>query len=118
MVAQEALLAAQENLSLTIEDKQTLLAAYMPLLEHGGIFVPTREHYELGQSVELLLSLPGESERASLTGEVAWVSPDGVAGQSIPGIGLHFRAEDQAIRDRIESLLAGRLHEGAPTYTL
>lgn len=108
----------QAPLSLTIEDEPALLAAYMPLLERGGLFIPTREHYELGQSVDVLLTLPGESEQLPLTGQVAWVSPDGVAGRSTPGIGIHFRPEEQAIRDRIESLLAGRLNAGAPTYTL
>ena len=111
-------MSAQKALSLNIQDVQTLLSAYMPMLERGGIFVPTRERYELGQEVYLLLTLPGESDRAPVTGQVVWVSPEGVSGRRMPGIGIHFSAGHQAVRDRIETLLAGRLDKGAPTYTL
>ncbi|MEQ6918280.1 PilZ domain-containing protein [Halomonas aquatica] len=111
-------MAAQKALSLTIKDVQTLLSAYMPVLERGGIFVPTRERYELGQEVFLLLMLPGDEERMPVTGQVIWVSPEGVAGRRVPGIGIHFGVDDQAVRDRIETLLAGQLDKGAPTYTL
>ncbi|PMR75109.1 PilZ domain-containing protein [Billgrantia endophytica] len=111
-------MAPQKALSLTIQDEQTLLSAYMPLLERGGIFVPTRERYELGQEVHLLLALPGDSDRVPVTGQVVWVSPDGVVGRRVAGIGIHFSSEDQSVRDRIETLLAGQLDPGAPTYTL
>ncbi|MFG6159723.1 PilZ domain protein [Halomonas sp. THAF5a] len=111
-------MAAQKALSLTIQDVPTLLSAYMPVLERGGIFVPTRERYALGQEVFLLLMLPGDEERVPVTGQVVWVSPEGVAGRRVPGIGIHFSPDDQAVRDRIETLLAGQLDKGAPTYTL
>ncbi|WP_043526699.1 PilZ domain-containing protein [Litchfieldella xinjiangensis] len=111
-------MVGQKALSLTIQDIPTLLSAYMPSLERGGIFVPTKERYPLGQEVFLLLTLPGESERMPVTGHVVWVSPPGVSGRRRPGIGIHFRAEDQIVRDRIETLLAGQLDKGAPTYTL
>ncbi|MDX1465457.1 MAG: PilZ domain-containing protein [Halomonas sp.] len=111
-------MAAQKALSLTIQDVPTLLSAYMPVLERGGIFVPTRERYVLGQEVFLLLMLPGDEERVPVTGQVVWVSPEGVAGRRVPGIGIHFSPDDQAVRDRIETLLAGQLDKGAPTYTL
>lgn len=111
-------MVGQKALSLTIKDTATLLSAYMPSLERGGIFVPTKERYPLGQEVFLLLTLPGENERLPVTGHVVWVSPPGVSGRRVPGIGIHFRAEDQAVRDRIETHLAGRLDQGASTYTL
>ncbi len=62
--------------------------------------------------------LPGDEERVPVTGQVVWVSPEGVAGRRVPGIGIHFSPDDQAVRDRIETLLAGQLDKGAPTYTL
>lgn len=111
-------MAAQKALSLNIHDTQTLLSAYMSTIERGGIFVPTRERYELGQEVFLLLTLPGDSERVPVTGQVVWISPEGVSGRRIPGIGIQFGPADQAVRDRIETLLAGRLGSPAPTYTL
>ncbi|WP_444999317.1 PilZ domain-containing protein [Halomonas mongoliensis] len=111
-------MAAQKALSLNIQDVQTLLSAYMPMLERGGIFVPTRERYELGQEVYLLLTLPGENDRVPVTGQVVWISPEGVSGRRIPGIGIQFGPADQAVRDRIENLLAGHLDKGALTYTI
>ncbi|GEK72325.1 MULTISPECIES: PilZ domain-containing protein [Halomonas] len=111
-------MSAQKALSLTIRDIPTLLMAYMPSLERGGIFVPTRERYELGQEVFVLLTLPEQSERLPITGRVVWVSPEGVSGRRVPGIGVHFGLEDQAVRDHIETLLAGQLDKAAPTYTL
>jgi type IV pilus assembly protein PilZ len=111
-------MSGQKALSLTIQDLPTLLSAYMPSLERGGIFVPTRERYTLDQEVLLLLTLPGDEERYPVTGQVVWVSPPGVTGRRVPGIGLHFRDEDQGVRNHIETLLAGQLDKGAPTYTL
>ncbi|BBI61240.1 hypothetical protein HSBAA_25460 [Vreelandella sulfidaeris] len=83
-----------------------------------GIFVPTQTPYALGQQVFLLLTLPGESERLSITGQVVWVSPEGVSGRRMPGIGLHFSQQDYPVRDRIETLLAGQLDKAAPSFTL
>ncbi|MEA2118417.1 PilZ domain-containing protein [Halovibrio sp. HP20-50] len=111
-------MAAQKALSLTVPDVPTLLSAYMPFLDRGGIFVPTQTPYALGQQVFLLLTLPGESERLSLSGYVVWVSPAGVSGRRMPGIGLHFSQEDYPVRDRIETLLAGQLDKAAPSFTL
>ena len=70
------------------------------------------------KQVFLLLTLPGESERLSITGQVVWVSPEGVSGRRIPGIGLHFSQQDYPVRDRIETLLAGQLDKAAPSFTL
>ena len=111
-------MSGQKALSLTIRDTQTLLSAYMPTLERGGIFVPTQERYALEQEVFVLLTLPDESERLPVTGHVVWVSPPGVSGRRVPGIGVHFGADDQGVRARIENHLAGQLDKGTPTYTL
>ncbi|UYV17800.1 PilZ domain-containing protein [Halomonas qaidamensis] len=111
-------MTVQKALSLTIPDIPTLLSAYMPFLDRGGIFVPTKAPYSLGQQVYLLLTLPGESERLSITGHVVWVSPEGVSGQRMPGIGLHFSQQDYSVRDRIETLLAGQLDKAPPSFTL
>ncbi len=107
-------MAAQKALSLTIPDVPTLLSAYMPFLDRGGIFVPTKTLYSLGQPVVLLLTLPGVSERLSVTGQVIWISPEGVSGRRLPGIGVHFSQQDYSVRDRIETLLAGQLDKALP----
>ncbi|MHB0776915.1 PilZ domain-containing protein [Halomonas sp. WWR20] len=111
-------MATQKALSLTIRDEQTLLSAYMPWLERGGMFVPTQERYAPGQVVHLLLTLPDETERMPVSGTVAWISPSGVGGRRMPGIGVHFDDGGHAVRDRIEGHLAGLLNNSMPTYTL
>ncbi|TVP50927.1 MAG: pilus assembly protein PilZ [Halomonas sp.] len=111
-------MVAQKALSLTVPDVPTLLSAYMPFLERGGIFIPTSTPYALGQQLFLLLTLPGESERLTITGQVVWVSPEGVSGQRMPGVGLHFSQQDYPVRDRIETLLAGQLDKAAISFTL
>src|SRR5690554_4172403 len=107
-------MASPKTLMLTIKDEQALLAAYMPLLERGGVFVPTRDCFALGQRVELQLTLPDENREHQVTGEVVWISPEGVTGQRVPGVGIHFSPSDQAMRERIKTLLADRLDEDAP----
>ncbi|MFD2190142.1 PilZ domain-containing protein [Pistricoccus aurantiacus] len=112
-------MAKHKTLSLKIRDTSMLLAVYMPFVEHGGIFVPTKEHYQLGEEVLLSLTLPEEQEEIiEVGGRVAWISPLGVSGRRIPGIGVHFHHESQNICDRIETLLAGKLDRGTVTYTL
>ncbi len=111
-------MTVQKALSLVLPDIPTLLCAYMPFLDRGGIFVPTSALYLLGQQVYLLLTLPGESEHLSITGHVVWVSPEGVSGCRTPGIGVHFSQQDFAVRDQIETLLAGQLAQAPATFTL
>ncbi|TDU25058.1 type IV pilus assembly protein PilZ [Chromohalobacter marismortui] len=108
---------AQKALSLTFHDIQTLQAAYMPWLERGGIFVPTQERYALGDAVYLLVTLPEADERLPVSGTVAWLSPPGVGGRRVPGIGVHFGDVDQRVRALIEARLEG-VTATRPSYTL
>ena len=41
----------QGILSLTIKDKSALYAAYMPFIKGGGLFIPTKKEYQLGDEV-------------------------------------------------------------------
>ncbi|WP_411161730.1 PilZ domain-containing protein [Chromohalobacter sp. HP20-39] len=108
---------AQKALSLTFHDTQTLQAAYMPWLVRGGVFVPTQERYALGDTVYLLVTLPDESDRLPVSGTVAWLSPPGVGGRRVPGIGVHFSDADQRVRELIEARLEG-VTASRPSYTL
>ncbi|MGD0961458.1 MAG: pilus assembly protein PilZ, partial [Methylomonas sp.] len=55
--------ARQGILSLTIKEKSALYSAYMPFVKNGGLFIPTKRDYEIGEEVFLLLSLLEETER-------------------------------------------------------
>lgn len=111
-------MGVQQPLSLLIPDATTLLSAYMPSLVRGGIFVPTQQYYTLGQGVSLSLTLPGERECLAVSGQVAWISPPGVSGRLRPGIGVHFDAGSQVVRERIEAHLAGLLDTISSSHTL
>ena len=59
-------------LSLTIKDKSALYAAYMPFVKGGGLFIPTKKHYRLGDEVFMLLTLMDESEKIPVAGRIVW----------------------------------------------
>ncbi|MFT4192029.1 MAG: PilZ domain-containing protein [Comamonas sp.] len=106
-------------LPVGFKDLATLLAAYMPLLADGGLFVPTRDEYPLGQEVYLLLTLPEDSQRYPLTGRIAWITPPGADHGRLPGVGVGFCADPQGrqMKARIEALLGASLGGDRPTLT-
>ena len=53
-------------LSLSITDKAVLFAAYMPFLRNGGIFVPSKKKYRMGEEVFILLSLMDNRDTKSI----------------------------------------------------
>ena len=110
----------QGILSLAVKDKAALYNAYMPFLKHGGIFVPTARRYFVGDEVFLLLTLPDSSERLPVAGKVCWVTPTGAQGNRAAGIGVQFAdtAEGEAVKGKIETILAGTLNAEQPTQTM
>lgn len=97
---------AKGILAMSLKDRGALSAAFMPFLNNGGLFVPTKLQYQLGDSVSVLLKLPEVRERLSVVGEVVWVTPMGAQGGKAAGIGLQFDEKDGGpIRSRIEELL-------------
>ncbi len=112
-------MAQKGILSHAIEDKQTLYSAYMPFLIGGGLFVPTRKKFGLGDEVLILLSLMDE-ERIAIPGRVAWITPAGAQGTGDSGGGVQISdsPEGTQARSTIESLLAGMLDSDRPTQTV
>ena len=106
-------------LSLTIKDKAVLYAAYMPFLQHGGLFIPTNKPYRIGDEVFMLLNLMGEDEKLPVAGRVIWTTPKGAQGKRVAGIGVQFSDQDRGNTQRkIESYLAGALGGDKPTHTM
>src|SRR5690606_11861029 len=110
----------QGILSLAVKDKAQLYSAYMPFIRNGAIFVPTPKRYFLGDEVFLLLTLPDSSDRLPIAGKVVWVTPVGAQGNRSAGIGVQFpdTPEGEAVKNRIETLLAGSLGADRPTQTM
>ena len=107
-------------LSLNINSKSALYAAYMPFLTNGGIFVPTPKPYKIGDEVFMLLQLMDDATRHPVAGTVVWLTPNGAQGGKAQGIGVHFSPDEasKVLRDRIEKILAGHLGSSRPTHTL
>ena len=112
--------ARQGILTLAIKDKAALYSAYMPYRKYGGIFVATPKRYFLGDEVFLLLTLPESSERMPVAAKVVWVTPVGAQGNRPAGIGVQFNesAEGEAVKGKIEALLAGTLNSDRATHTM
>ncbi len=105
-------------LSLTIKDKAVLYSAYMPFLQHGGLFVPTNKTYKIGDEVFMLLNLMDEPDKIPIAGKVVWITPKGAQGNRTAGIGVQFSEEDAIANSKIENHLAGSLDSDRPTHTM
>jgi type IV pilus assembly protein PilZ len=109
----------QGILSLTIKDKSALYAAYMPFVKGGGLFIPTKKEYQLGDEVFMLLSLMDDTEKIPVAGKIVWITPVGAQGNRAAGIGVQFSDQDDgAARNKIEGYLAGALDSDRPTHTM
>jgi Tfp pilus assembly protein PilZ len=67
----------------------------------GGVFIETREHFSVGQSVSLTFSLPNYSGVIKITGEIIRTTPK--------GIGIEFKVTERRKWERFgvsEALLA------------
>ena len=112
-------MARQGILSLTIKDKNALHAAYMSFIKNGGLFIPTKNQYKLGDEVFMLLSLMDETERLPVAGKIVWISPVGAEGNRAAGIGVQFSDQDGGVaRNKIETYLATTLGSDRPTHTM
>ena len=98
---------------------EALYAAYMPFLTKGGVFIPTKEAFELEEEVELNVRLVQDPERQLVQGKVVWITPSGAQGGKPAGIGVQFTSkDDKSLRARIETHLAGKLNSSESTNTM
>ena len=106
-------------LSLSIKDKASLYASYMPFVKNGGLFIPTPKEYKLGDEVFMLLTLMEDSDRLPVAGKIIWISPAGAQGNRATGIGVQFSPQDKGqTRNKIETHLAGAMKADRITHTM
>jgi len=118
-VEHEALSGQQRTLSFAIKDRYALHTSFMPFIKNGGLFVPTTKRYRIGDEVLLLLRLMDEPEPISIVGEVVWLTPAGVEGNRVVGVGIQFSDQDQGVaRRKIKDYLADLPASDLPTHTL
>lgn len=108
-------------LTLKIPDKNALYQSYMQFIKNGGLFIPTNRDYRIGDPVIILLLLPDDPERHSVSGRVVWVTPKDAQGRRRQGIGVQFGSENGGVvQKKIETLLVSQLNSESTnaTYTL
>ncbi len=107
-------------IQLAIKEKAALHAAYIPIFQEGGIFIPTPRSHRLGDEVYVLLSLPDGDQRYPVVGQVAWITPAGATGNRTQGVGIRFPADGKSrqLKHRIEEILGPHLGSERPTQTV
>ena len=107
-------------IQLAIKEKAALYAAYIPLFEDGGIFIPTTREYRLGDDVYVLLTLPDDPQRYPVAGKVAWVTPARATGNRTQGVGIRFPSDEKSrlLKLKIEEGLGSHLASERPTQTV
>ncbi len=118
--AKEAVAPRPEVYSLAIRSKAALYGAWMPLIKGGGLFVPSTAPARLGEEVLLLVTLLDEPGRMPIQGRVAWVNPPDGTHNRPAGFGMQLADSEagRALKQRVDSLLAGALQSSRPTFTL
>lgn len=107
-------------IQLVFREKSALYAAYIPLMNDGGLFVPTQRDYRLGDDVYLLLTLPDDPQRYPVAGKVAWITPANASGGRTQGVGVRFPTDEKTrgLRLKIEELLGTSIVSAKPTQTI
>ena len=106
-------------IQMTIRDKSALYASYMPFVKNGGLFIPTKKHYQLGDEVFILLSLMEEKEKMPVAGRIVWITPVGAQSNRTAGVGVQFSELDKGqTRNKIENYLAAALKSERQTHTM
>lgn len=106
-------------LSLAIKDLKVLYAAYMPFIDNGGLFIPTKKQFNMGDKISLLISLMNEDKKYPIEGKVVWITPEKVHNNMAPGIGVQFMgALAGELAGKIEKLLTGMAASTERTNTM
>lgn len=106
-------------ISIAIKDKQALYMSYMPYVENGGLFVPTKKDYDLGDEMFLLVKIMDEPDPVQISGKVVWISPPGALGNRPRGVGVQFTGETaKKAANMIEQKLGASLSLTRPTHTM
>ena len=106
-------------ISMAIKDKQALYMSYMPFVQNGGLFVPSKKDHDIGEELFLLVKIMDIPDPVQISGRVIWISPARALGNRPRGIGVQFLGDDSAkISNLIENKLGGSLSLTRPTHTM
>lgn len=101
---------ATDLLQLAIRDKVALHSHYMPFIQGGGVFVPTKKEFHLGDMTGVVIRFLDRGKKLVISGRVVWISPEGNS-SGMPGVGIQFVGASQAsIKGAIDSYLGELAH--------
>jgi len=100
-------------LNYTIQDPKELNLSYIPFIEGGGIFIPTRERFRFGEVIQVNLKIPGESDVFDVKGKIVWITPLNALHHVLPGIGIQFIGENaNLVKQKVEANLDKNMDMG------
>lgn len=110
----------RKTLSIIIHDAGVLRAAYMQFTKGGGLFIPTKKVFKMGEETNLVIRLLDDDEPYRVVAKVVWITPQNSPSNKAAGIGVEF-AEDkngERLRSRIEIILGPHLKSTEGTHTM
>lgn len=109
---------APKVLSLAIKDLKVLYTAFIPFIANGGLFIPTKKSFNMGDAMPLLISLMDDATKYSVNGRVVWITPNSAHNRA-PGIGIQFIGENaEALYKKITNMLVSYSSNKEPTNTM
>jgi len=94
MTTEDANISTQRELRFEAKTVEQLEQSYMPFLNGKGLFVSTKETFNLDEPVTLTAKLFDTSEEFTIQTRVAWITPDNAQEGKESGVGLQFITED------------------------
>jgi type IV pilus assembly protein PilZ len=99
-----------QRLALILSDRSEVHNHYLPMVQGGGVFVPTSADMDFNTDVLVQIDLLSEKQKATVPGKVVWITPAGAQRGLMKGVGVKFTGEHQSrIQQYFEGLIADRL---------
>lgn len=90
----------------TINDTSDLYQCFIPFIERGGLFIPSKDTFEMGEVVELQLTFSGKEW--CIEAPVVWITPEAAINDARPaGVGLQFKVEHENLYSDMQTQLVG-----------
>lgn len=107
---------ADHKINYVVRNPLELNLLYMPFITGGGLFIPSKDKFVLGDRVVVDMQLPGRVELLSIEGKVVWITPTNALHHVLPGIGIQFiGAQAATTKNEIETRLDKKMDIGGYT---
>jgi type IV pilus assembly protein PilZ len=108
---------SNKTIDYVIKEALELSLSYMPFVKDGGLFIPTKDPFSLGDNIVVNLQLPGKKEALTIEGKVIWVTPKNALHHVASGVGVQFTGTNaKKVQGEIEASLDKGIDVGGYTY--